>query len=287
MKVPAPPEESNLRPGEDVDVPPLHTADIPSKPAAVKYGRKAQQQNNNTTTTTPGWRVGSVMKKRRNSNNSSKKKVVAMSKKERIETRSKMKDIKSFFMKLTDDPKLAADGGGLSTDGEVPLVQGDSTARLHGSLDSFDKVSASMNNPNVCDVQNGRDHSLCVRGDHDCGLGHECLMSRVSRLKGGEGGQIRGDGDDDDGVYSFIQSVGDEKEVVEQRWLMKTGKLPRKTDQKQTPGATRGGGSNQNLNQTLQSKILLWEGMVQSENLADYLAENGRCLQSGGQTGKL
>ena len=53
----------------------------------------------------------------------------------------------------------------MSTDGEVPLVQGDSTARLHGSLDSLDKVSASMNNHNVCDVQNGRDHSLCVRGD--------------------------------------------------------------------------------------------------------------------------
>ena len=107
----------------------------------------------------------------------------------------------------------------MSTDGEVPLVQGDSTARLHGSLDSLDKVNASINNPNV---QNGRDHSLCVRGDHDCGLGHECLMSRVSRLKGGEGGQIRGDGDDDDGVYSFIQSVGDEKEVVKQNWEVAT-----------------------------------------------------------------
>ena len=62
------------------------------------------------------------MKKRRNSNNSSKKKVVAMSKKERIETRSKMKDIKSFFMKLTDDPKFSLDG---KTPGRSHLRRGD------------------------------------------------------------------------------------------------------------------------------------------------------------------
>ena len=41
------------------------------------------------------------------------KKVVMMNAKERVETKSKMRDIKTFFMRLSNDPKLELDGCGL------------------------------------------------------------------------------------------------------------------------------------------------------------------------------
>ena len=66
---------------------------------------------------------------------------------------------------------------------------------------------------------------------------------------------------------------------------MKSGLLTRDTiDQKQTSSVTRGGGSNRDPKQTLQSKILMWEGIIQRENLADYLTEHARHRQTRGQT---
>ena len=69
----------------------------------MRYGRKANYSS--TTPTTPRRRVDDVKMKRRDSN-SSRRKVVAMSRKDKVDTRSKMKDIKTFFMRLTKDPKL-------------------------------------------------------------------------------------------------------------------------------------------------------------------------------------
>ena len=62
--------------------------------------------------------------------------------------------------------------------------------------------------------------------------------------------------------------MADEKVVIIPEYSMKTGRLTLKTDQNQTFG---GGGSNQRIQRTLQSKILLWEGLLQREKLTDDL----------------
>ena len=93
------------------------TVELPSTPTAVRYGRKARI-NTKTATTSPLLRAGSAVKKKRNINN---KKVVMMNGKERVEAKSKMKDIKTFFMRLSNDPKLELeqDGGGVRSDDVV------------------------------------------------------------------------------------------------------------------------------------------------------------------------
>ena len=98
MKGPAPQEERSEEPvGAADDRPTLQTAKCPFKPVAVKYGRKANHPNNTSTTTTPRKRVDDVKIKRKDSS-SNRKKVVAMSMKERKETQTKMKDIKTLYM---------------------------------------------------------------------------------------------------------------------------------------------------------------------------------------------
>ena len=76
----------------------------------------------------------------------------------------------------------------------------------------------------------------------------------------------------------------DEKASSTQRWAMKTGMLTR-IDQNQTTVSTKGGGSNRRLEQTThQSKILLWEGRIQSGNLTADSAEDVRQNRPHGQT---
>ena len=80
-------------------------------------------------------------------------------------------------------------------------------------------------------------------------------------------------------MYSFVQGVSDEKMNCTQRWAMKTGKLTRiEIDQNQTTVSAKGGESNRRLEQatTHQSKILLWEGRIQSGKVTEDSAENAR-----------
>ena len=97
-----------------------------------------------------------------------------------------------------------------------------------------------MNNANMYDVQCGWDPSVFARDDQDDGPGHdELLMNRVNMQDDEEGGRVRGDGDEDDEVYSSVQRVGNEKVAGMQRWSRKTGQLTRSIDQNQTSIATR------------------------------------------------
>lgn len=102
-------------------------------------------------------------------------------------------------------------------------------------------------------------------------------MSRVNARDDEGGGRVCDDGEEMVGLYSSVQKR-------KQRWSMKSGQLTRNTDHNQTISVTRGGESNRDLKQTLQSKILMWEGIIQRENLADYLAEHARHRQTRGQT---
>ena len=114
----------SLRRGADDDIDQdLLAAQPPSTPKAVKYGRKAQVFNKMTTTSLL-LVAGSVNKKKKNVN---MRKVALMSKKEQEDTKSKVRSIRSFFMTLTDDPKLKKEGGvklpsglGGGGDGTVP-----------------------------------------------------------------------------------------------------------------------------------------------------------------------
>ena len=107
------------------------------------------------------------------------------------------------------------------------------------------------------------------------------MMSRVSCQYDDDEGPSQLDGDDGQSLYSNVQSMADEKVVRIPEYSMKTGKLTLKTDQNQTLG---GGGSNRRMQQTLQSKILLWERIIQREKLTDDSTEAN--LQPGphGQT---
>ena len=91
-----------------------------------------------------------------------------------------------------------------------------------------------------------------------------------------------------DAVYSSVHRVGNEKGVTGQRWSMKSVRLPRKmssTDQNQTPRAVYDDGMFQNSRQTLQSRILLWEGGIQSDILTDDNAKTDQHGKAHGMTG--
>ena len=147
--------------------------------------------------------------------------------------------------------------------------QGDTIADMGGSLD---KVSAKYYVSNVCNVQSKRGDLACVWGDGDDEYGQGNLKDLSDRQDEGAGGQELGDGDDNEGLYSFVHRVGVEKEEVGQRWSMNSVRLPRKLssiDQYQTPSAAHGVRMLQKHKQTLQSRILLLEGCIQGENSAD------------------
>ena len=225
----------------------------------MKYGRKAQVFNK-TTTTSPLLVAGSVNKKKKNVN---MRKVALISKKEQEDTKGKVRSIRSFFMTLTDDPKLKKEGGvklpsGLGGGGDVtvpgeqggtvvdvvvPRERGETVVCVGGSLDkSLDKVSAVEYVSNHYDTQNVRGDVLYVRGEKDGDLGPSTLLDLSDRQTEGAGGDGQGDGGGCGTLYSTVQSVhrvGDEKGETGQRWSMKSARLSRDSgpiDQNQTAG---------------------------------------------------
>ena len=111
--------------------------------------------------------------------------------------------------------------------------------------------------------------------------GQDDLMSRVTQTDDEEA-QCLGEGDGGCGLYSKVQKVVDRKGVDKLRWSMKTGQLPQKTDQNQTLGE----GSNPSSQKTLQSRILQWEGIIQSGILTDDSTETCQQSRSRGLTAK-
>ena len=149
----------------------------------------------------------------------------------------------------------------------------------------MDKVSAIITVSKLCDTRNVRGELSYVRGDTD-GEHVSSGPDEVSVRQHDEGGgQEQDDRDVGGHVYSSVQWIGDEKGVAGQGWSMKSGRLPRKSDQNQTPGAVQGGGMFQNSRQRLQSRILLREGSFQSDILADNTTRNGRHRTAHGMTG--
>ena len=107
MMGPALPGERRHRQGgtaadDDVPVPGPSAADNPSTPKAAKYGRKALVCSKTPTTSPLLLGAGSVGKRKRNV---SLKKVMKMSTKEQVDVKNKMKNIRTFFMRLTDDDR--------------------------------------------------------------------------------------------------------------------------------------------------------------------------------------
>merc|ERR1711867_348709 len=122
MKVHAPQVEKRKRLLAERDE---KAAGTPSTPAA-KYGRKARRQSSSSTPSTPVWKANSAIKKRKDSltssTNSNKRKVVSMSNKERLQIQSSVKDIKKFFVRMTQDSKLQGDDDRVSRAGEAGFL---------------------------------------------------------------------------------------------------------------------------------------------------------------------
>ena len=94
--------------------------------------------------------------------------------------------------------------------------------------------------------------------------------------------QCLGEGDGVCGLYSSVQKLVDRRGVDTPKCSMKTGQLPQKTDQNQTFGE----GSNPSSQKTLQSRILQWEGIIQSGILTDDSTETCQQSRSRGLTAK-
>ena len=110
-------------------------------------------------------------------------------------------------------------------------------------------------------------------------------LGRIPSQGDAGGGRVRYEGDVNARLYSSVQCLVDEKASSTQRWAMKTGKLTREIDQNQTTRAAKGGESNRRLEQTThQSKILMWEGRIQSGKLTEDSAEDVRQNRPHGQT---
>ena len=233
---------------------------------------------------------------KRKDNTSTKKKVTLMTEKERMAVRSNMKDIKTFFMKLTKDPKLELENktdntllcegeDGVSCGGEKKILRPDVGTNLCGrELE----VSLCKNIPNMYGVQTNCVPGICVGDDDSVSRGHDAAQFGRIQSRGDAGGdRVQCEGDDGNKLYSFVQGVSDEKMNCTQRWTMKTGKLTRSViDQNQTTVSAKSGGSNRRLERTNthQSKILLWEGRIQSGKVAEYSTESARQSRLQGQT---
>ena len=113
--------------------------------------------------------------------------------------------------------------------------------------------------------------------------GQDVLMSGVTQTADDED-QCLGEGEGDGvcGLYSTVKKLVDRRGVDTPRCSMKNGQLPQKTDQNQTFG----GGSNPSSQTTLQSRILQWEGIIQSGILTDDSTETCQQSRSRGLTAK-
>ena len=142
---------------------------------------------------------------------------------------------------------------------------------------------------NLCDLQIVRGEMSYVPGDTDDGVMIRDPGDVSTRHHDEGGGQGQDDRDVGGPVYSFVQCLGDEKGVAGLECSMKTGRLPRISDQKQTLGAGPGDGMFQNNRHRhrprLQSRILLWEGGLQSENGADTSTGDDGGHRAHGMTG--
>ena len=279
MKVPAPQEEKRERLLTERDE---KAAGTPSTPAA-KYGRKARRQSSSSTPSTPGWKANSAIKKRKDSltssTNSNKRKVASMSNKERLQIKSSVKDIKEFFVKMTQDRKVKDDDDRVSRGDDDRVSRGDDDeVCLSDGLSAGGKVSVSLNDVNCCDIQSNAGTVKCVGVDD---LRPDEVMSRVRDQGDDDEGKSQFDGDEGRKLYSNVQSMIDEKLIRLPEYSMKTGKLTLKTTQNQTLG---GGESNRHIQRTLQSKILVWERMIQREKVTDDSTETNFQPRPHGQT---
>ena len=305
MKGPAPPGERRHRQGgtvadDEVPVPGPGVADKPSTPKATKYGRKAPVCHKTPATPPLLLEAGSAGKRRKKVN-ASLKKVVKMNTKEQAEVKNKMKNIRTFFMKLTADDKLKEDDGGggkernmmmpkeVGGDEKTAEVPGESNVVISvvegGESSDMDKVSAVNSVSNVFDTQIVRGEMYCVRGDTDGGVVRSGPGEVSVRQHDDGGGQEQDEGDVGGLLYSSVQCKDDEKVGTEPVWSMKSGRLPRKSDQNQTLGDVQCDGMFQNSRRRLQSRILLRGGNIQSDILADNTTRNGRHRKTHGMTG--
>ena len=180
------------------------------------------------------------VKMKRRDSNSSRRKVVAMSRKDMLDTRSKVKDIKAYFMRLTKDPKLddgrniskqdSQDDDGVSSG--MIMRQNDDKTNL---CCDDEKVSSSKNNIK-CELG----PSICASVELSDDPGPKLMMSRVSATDDEGGGRVHDDEKDLTVLYSSVHQMSNEKVARERRWSMKSGLLTRDTiDQKQTSSVTR------------------------------------------------
>ena len=303
MKGPAPPgvrkddekEDSKAQP-----VPELQQMEavVNTTPAAVKYGRKLSASKASKTPTTPMVSGTGSVKKRKT------RKKVKM--KEEDESSVRFMNLRSYFMKLTDDPKLPGNeicmksnemrrsmqcNEGLH-DEEDDIAK--ASAQVCGEVKGCDvsedlktknKVSASIDVPILSSIQSKLGDATCVRGDTRGTRVHGGVV-RVSVRNHGlidDGdGQETDEVDDDEKLYSTVQTVqnvGDEKAVL---GPMKTGKLPRVTDQNQTLDSARVDCTEQSHIQTLQGETLVLGECLQRRILAD---NSAFCDQHDGSRG--
>ena len=271
---------------------------VNTTPAAVKYGRKLSASKASKTPTTPMVSGTGSVKKRKT------RKKVKM--KEEDESSVRFMNLRSYFMKLTDDPKLPGNeicvkgnemrrsmlcNEGLHDEEDditkaCAQVCGEVQGReVSEGLKTKNKVSASIDVPNLSSIQSKLGDATYVRGDTRRTRVHGGVV-RVSVLNHGliddGGGQETVEDDDDEKMYSTVQTVqkvGDEKAVLRP---MKTGKLPRVTDQNQTLDSARVDCTEQSHIQTLQGETLVLGECLQRRILAD---NSAFCDQHDGSRG--
>ena len=167
----------------------------------------------------------------------------------------------------------------------VQLCGGRSTAVGWKGPNSKDKVSASIDVSNLSSTQNKLGDATCVRGDNRRTRVHgdvvRVSVCNLGLIDDGDGQETVED-DGDEKMYSTVQTVqnvGDEKAVLRP---MKTGKLPRVTDQNQTLDSARVDGTKQSHIQTLQGGTLVLGEYLQRRIPAD---NSAFCDQHDGSRG--
>ena len=124
-------------------------------------------------------------------------------------------------MRLTDDPKLLCEGGGVKDDA---VAQGGVLCdRVSGDekFGGIDGVCQSLGDnykvvSNVCVTQRGRGDVDCVRGESGEVRDQDGMLDLSDRQNGGGDEQAEGEGyaDAHEGVYSSVHGTGDEKGVL-------------------------------------------------------------------------
>ena len=184
-------------------------------------------------------------------------------------------------MRMSQDPKMKDDDDRVSRADVVGVISHDDEVCLTDGLNTSGKVSASLYDVNCCGVQSNPGTVKCVGVDDP---GPDEVMSRVKGRGDDDEGKSQLDGGEGRKLYRNVQSMLDEKRVRLPGYSMKTGKLTLKTTQNQTLG---GGESNRRIQQALQSKILLWERLIQVENGTDDSTEANFQPRPHGQTVKV